>query len=293
MTRLNPSRPPPAMAPENHGLVTGGFPLSTPRFEAGGVQVVYFVLGSEALPLVNDTLKWGELARKAAMAHYGRRNEGQSTAMLSGKDESGKPLQGHLHAFYLPTDEDGDGRLDHLTVFAQAGLSAEEFSSLTDIDALNGSGDRCPVQLSYRAHGAVEQFQEDSPIFQGSSRWRSLTPYVLPRHVKFRGEKDSNGRQRMVDSPEEQIKREIAMRWLGGPGLSSVGLQDPRREMAPMVEGVSPGCLPFDFFRHRIRGSNGGGAFNFELQFSGLVLGPVALGFACHYGLGIFVPVRE
>ena len=41
--------------------------------------------------------------------------------MLSGKDAAGKPLKGHHHAFYVPTDEDGDGRLDHLTVWTPGG----------------------------------------------------------------------------------------------------------------------------------------------------------------------------
>ena len=280
--------------------------MPLPGFEAGPVQVVRFVLDRDALPPVSDTLKLGELARKAAMARYGRRNEGRASAMarygrrnegrasaaLSGKDASGRPLQGHFHAFYLPTDEDGDGLLDHLTIFAQDGLSAEELASLADIDALSASASR-PVRLSCLGHGAVGRFREELPIFRESCRWRSLTPYVLPRHVKFRGERDGNGRRRMVDGPEEQVRREIAMRWPGGPGLSSVELQDHRREIAPMVQGNSPGCLPFDFVRNRTRGSNGGGAFNFELQFSGPAQGPVALGFACHYGLGLFVPVRS
>ena len=28
----------------------------------------------------------------------------------------GKPLNGHRHAFFLPLDENGDGRIDHLLV---------------------------------------------------------------------------------------------------------------------------------------------------------------------------------
>ena len=288
----NPSRLRPSVALDNGEAGALRLSVQPTGFEAGNVQVVRFALEGDALPPVSDTLRLGELARRAAMARYGRRNEERASAALSGKDASGRPLQGHLHAFYLPTDEDGDGRLDHLTVFAQGGLCVEELVSLADIDALSASGSR-PVRLSCRGHGAVEEFREESPIFRASRRWRSLTPYVLPRHVKFRGERDGNGRRSMVDSPEEQIRREIATRWPNGPSLSSVELQDYRREIAPMVEGESLGCLPFDFVRHRTRGSNGGGAFNFELRFSGPVPGPVVLGFACHYGLGIFVPAQS
>ncbi|MFO0767833.1 MAG: hypothetical protein U0231_13835 [Nitrospiraceae bacterium] len=46
--------------------------------------------------------------------------------MLSGKDHQGKRLINHRHAYYLPTDEDGDGRLDHLTVYAAGGFDPDE-----------------------------------------------------------------------------------------------------------------------------------------------------------------------
>ena len=58
-----------------------------------------------------------------------------------------------------------------------------------------------------------------------------------------------------------------------------------------MRSGRSDGFRPFDFFMYRQGGgSNAGGAFNFELEFEEPFCGPIALGFACHYGLGLFVP---
>ena len=48
---------------------------------------------------------------------------------------------------------------------------------------------------------------------------------------------------------------------------------------------------PLRFFTYkRGGGSNGGGVFNFTIEFQNPVTGPVALGFACHQGLGVFVP---
>ena len=37
-------------------------------------QVVRFALSSNVLPMVGDTLRWGDLARRSAMARFGRRN---------------------------------------------------------------------------------------------------------------------------------------------------------------------------------------------------------------------------
>ncbi|MCY4528192.1 MAG: type I-U CRISPR-associated protein Csb2 [Chloroflexi bacterium] len=253
-------------------------PRRTARSE--GATVVRFALSGKVLPMAFDTLRWGEVARKAAMSKFGRQNDGAASEALSGKDAAKNPLRGHRHAFYLPTDEDGDGRLDHLTVWAPGGLDASAIRAVFAMEELahpKGQGD--PLQLAYQAHGKADDFIGVSRLFDTSKRWRSLTPYVLTRH-----------RKRDSDSPEEQVAREAALRW-EGRRLRSVRVKHPRKHMAPMRQGRSDGFRPFDFFTYRQGGgSNAGGAFNFELKFEEEVCGPIALGFACHYGLGLFVP---
>ena len=258
------------------------------RRRGAGATVVRFAMAGRPLPIVSDTLRWGELARRSALARYGRHNGGAGSTMLSGKDATGNPMQGHRHAFYIPTDEDGDGRLDHLTVWTSGGIDEEEFRALVSIDALSPDGRREPVQLVYQAHGEEEDFANVSPLFGRSRRWRSLTPYVLTRHVKFRGPKEQ---KRMVDGPEDQIRREFSLRYPAGPALTNAKILTHREPIKLMKEGRSSGFRPFDFFKYRRGGSNGGGSFNFQIEFEREVCGPFLLGFACHYGLGIFVPV--
>ena len=65
---------------------------------------------------------------------------------------------------------------------------------------------------------------------------------------------------------------------------------DPGEPIAPMTPGNSAGLPPFGFSRHRNSGSNGGGAFNYLLDYDEPFRGPLALGFGCHYGLGMFIP---
>lgn len=254
---------------------------------AAGATVVRFAMAGNPPPMTSDTLRWGELARKCAMAKYGRQNSKGKSKMLSGKDASGAPLQGHRHAFYVPTDEDGDGWLDHLTVWTPGGLGEDEFKALVSVKALNPGGQREPVQLVYQAHGNIDAFASVSRLFRSSRRWRSLTPYVLTRHVKFRGPKEQ---KKTVDSPEDQIRREFHLRYPDGPAMTDVTIVGHRERIRPIQEGHSSGLRPFDFYRYKRGGSNGGGAFNFELEFEEEVCGPLLLGFACHYGLGIFVP---
>ena len=255
-----------------------------------GAQVVRFALSSNVLPVLKDTLRWGDLARKSAMARFGRQNDRRTSPALAGKDESGEPLRGHPHAFYLATDEDGDGRLDHLTVWAPSGLDRAEFRAIVSMSTLNPGRGREAVQLAYQAHGSVEDFTGVSSLFDRTKRWRSLTPYVLTRHRKFRGPKDENGQRRPVDSPYDQIRREVDLRWHGDREIEYLHIQEQRTPIAPMRPGQSGGTRPFDFFRFRQGGSNGGGAYNLTIEFSQPVSGPIALGFACHYGLGLFVP---
>ena len=241
--------------------------------------VVRFALSGKVLPMAIDTLRWGELARQAAMSRYGSQNDGAISETLSGKDNSGKPLKGHPHAFYLPTDDNGDGRLDHLTVWAPGGLDEKEFLAIVSVPELNRGGGRDSLQLAYQARGSEDDFVDASSLFDKSKRWRSLTPYVLTRH-----------RKRDSDSPEQQVAREVSLRY-PDRRLRSVRVERPRTRIEPMRSGRSDGFRPFDFFMYRQGGgSNAGGAFNFELEFEEPFCGPIALGFACHYGLGLFVP---
>ena len=256
------------------------------------VSVVRFVLIGSMLPEVTETLRWGDLARRSVMAQYGRQNEGRSTPTLSGKDISGNPLQGHRHAFYMPIDEDGDGLLDHLTIWTPIGFSIPELQAVEGVRSLNPGRGRHPILLESLGHGTVEDFAAVCPWLFGESRhWHSLTPYVLTRHIKYRGPKDELGRRRIVDGPEEQIEREANLRWPEGPRLIQATEvttpEDPR--LAPLKAGISRSRLPSEFLRKRQRGSSGGKACKFVLEFEEPVTGPIALGHGCHYGLGLFV----
>ena len=226
-------------------------------------EVVRLALSGRLLPPVGDTLRWGDVARRAAMSRYGRLNSGRTSPALSGKGLGGEPLRGHRHTFYLPTDEDGDGRLDHITLVTPCGLDATELAAVASIDALSLGGMRLEVRVSVESVGAFGDFRDVLAIFGTSSSWRSLTPYVLPRHVKFRGSRDARGLRRMVDGPEDQVEREVSARWPEGPRLVRVERMDVREPIHPMMSGSTEGLLPFEFFRHRNTGSNGGGAFNF------------------------------
>ena len=78
-------------------------------------------------------------------------------------------------------------------------------------------------------------------LFGRSKRWRSLTPYVLTRHVKYRGPKNE---KREVDGPEEQIRRELSLRYPNGPGLTRVTISKARDSIKPLRKATPRGSAP-------------------------------------------------
>src|SRR5205823_2150103 len=94
-------------------------------------QIARFALDSTVLPLVTDTLPTAESARSMLMGIFGKLTasagglKGKSE-IFSGKDAEGQPLTRHGHAYYLPTAETDDSRLDHLTVIAADGFGIVE-----------------------------------------------------------------------------------------------------------------------------------------------------------------------
>lgn len=243
--------------------------------------VFRYALAGSVLPLVTDTLRIAELARKSVMAQYGRANGNAASPILSGKAPDGAPLEGHQHAFYLPTDENYDGHIDHLTVWVPGGLGEQELDALARVRALNPGGGRPQLQVAFLAQGKAEDFRDSARIFGTAQTWMSATPFVLNRHVKLRG---VGANKRLVDGPADQVRRELGR----------------RAEMATSIESIEPvpassiegwrTVQPLEFYRWRRSGSESGGAYNFRLRFKVPVTGPIALGYACHFGLGLFVP---
>ena len=264
-----------------------------------------FAMDAAVLPLVEETLHVAEKARIAAMGCYRRSAEhrlygGPTPAgmplprsdVFSGKGVDGKPLTGHCHAYYLPTDEDGDGRIDHLTIIAEMGFGPLEVKALDKMRRLKrDQGD--PINLVLLALGQVST-NAVVGLMRPSAIWISATPFLATRHPK------ANGRKRDQPSllgPESQ--RAFA-RFVLGEELSRL------RERRPDIpEPLSIGPLndehqcgahnlrPIQFKRFRQKRSDDGGrraAGAFRIEFSEPVRGPICLGHSSHFGLGLFVP---
>jgi CRISPR-associated protein Csb2 len=280
----------------------------TPRPDAQPrMQVARFALDSAVLPLVTETLPVAESARRTLMSFYGRRfpapdgSRGR-TAIFSGKSADSQPLQGHGHAYYLPTDEDGDGQLDHLTIVAADGFGAGELKALDRLSELRSrereeSGH--PLRVLLLGFCRLDDYQP-RPLWP-SPVWASATPFIASRHLKKRGTKRDP--VEMWNCPQNfliaVLREELTRLTARHPDLTDIAPDSVMIEPLVDEHGVfrvgTRKLRPIQFKRFRQKRGDDGGlrpAGAFRLTFPRLVRGPICLGHSSHFGLGLFVPAE-
>jgi CRISPR-associated protein Csb2 len=302
-----------------------------------------FALDGPVLPLLTDTLPLAEAVRSALLGCVKRivlRQQPDIDILdvwsrcpgFYGKDAGGQPLKGHPHAFFLPTDDDGDGRLDHVTVFADQGFSDVEIQALDRLRQLyigRAWPSERPEESSLRmllvGLGNLRDFV--SPLFAESRVWASATPFIATRYPKLRGTK----RDRPEDYATPQVfaahvlRQEInRRRWVREEGRRAIEEPDgpaglPRGALGALAvhtkqseEQSGPAGLqvvsiePFDsigprglrsiqFQRFRRKAGDDGGrrpGGAFRIVFQAPVRGPLCLGHSAHFGMGLFLPAE-
>jgi len=258
-----------------------------------GFMLARFAIAAQVPPASIQTLPLAEQARRSLLAKCKvlalRDNPARSAADIWplspafwGKDEHGRPRTGHAHAFFLPADEDGDGQLDHLTIFAPMGFNALECQALDRLRRLPRD-DGEPLQLMLIGLGRETDFR--APLLDEATEWISATPFVVTRYPKRRGRKR--------DRPEDYASPLAFARHVLGQELS-------RRPELPAVVSIEHvdtigvhHLRPIQFARGRRKAGDDGGrrpAAGFRITFAAPVRGPLCLGHACHFGLGLFLP---
>lgn len=232
-------------------------------------------VGGHLLPLMTRCLPQAELLHQALVSMLGQ--DASSCPEISGRDPEGKPLQGHQHAHYLPLDLDGDARMDHVLIYSRMGLHAAAQAALSAVRRTWTKGSDKDIFLTCTGMGDLDLFRQkirdrgDRPlaILASARTWSSLTPFVPPRHVK-----------KNRCTLEDQVRSELASRGLPSP----LTVEHLDRE-----EVTRRGLLRF------IRARRSGkpqpplpSAFGLRLTFAEPVSGPIAIGYAAHYGMGMF-----
>ena len=256
-----------------------------------------YLLAGRPRPRVEDTIRIGELMRLAALSQFGWQEVGASSRRLpkapwqiSGRGADGKPLRdsAHRHAFWIPEDADFDGLIDHVSVFIPDGINRDVQAKLDRITRLWESRQQHPGDEDVQGSGtlewrlALEGFGKPgdfsaSAMFGRSKRWRSATPFLAAGHLK-------------ADGHAGEFRR-LARRTGMGDGFGFDAAMIEIRELKHIrIGGTARHALHFHRFRSRGREKqpDTAGAL-LEVTFPVPVDGPVAMGYGCHFGLGLFV----
>ena len=267
------------------------------------------------LPDVRWTLPVGEVAHRALVAKVAR-GKRVDCPELTGQNTFGQPLtHGHRHAHVLPLDLDTDGAIDHLLVYVPAGMGPAACRAVQDLSLLRLSrtsfGRSLPervrkgatirafpdLRLAVRhrsflavvdesAHpssvaamsartvvlplgnlGASADLSGVQNVLVGCHRWLSVTPLVPPRFLKKSGKNGLDG----------QVQSELQSRGL------------PPATRIEVLERFTGSSSPFHIHRHGEKTPPPQSvAFSLLLEFDRPVVGPIALGYASHFGMGLF-----
>lgn len=245
---------------------------------SSNIEVVRYIIAEKIPPDVTQTITIGDSIKRAAMSIYGRQNDNGVSETLSGKNANREKLErGHTHAYYIPTDENLDGKIDHVTIIAKKQFTKKEMFALGKIRTIRYG--QSSLDLIYEANGKIEDFNKVS-LLHTSKKWESFTPYVLNRHMKLRGPK---GNKIIIDGPAEQLKKEIQKRFGDDIKIKNLTITDSQSLM-------KSGRKPIQFKRWRKHKLPGFGAYKVKIEFESIMQGPLLFGHGAHYGLGMFVP---
>ncbi len=234
--------------------------------------IARYQLTSKVLPLLTEALPIAERARAKLMGIHKRMqggDPGRVSPLFSGKQPDGRPLKGHRHAFVMPRDEDGDGRIDHLVVYCSEGFGRDEVAALDSFGSMWQSGGRPDIRATLLS-------LSDEPQTPKATGFVSHTPFVTKRHYR-------KGRGPFLEWLRGEIERECVYHNLPRP----TDLQWRRSTPGP---GHRFRWLEFTRSRKGEMPLHGYGC---RLTFPEPLRGPVALGSYCHFGLGQFTPAAE
>lgn len=212
---------------------------------------------------------------------------------LVGRDEKNQKSLGHAHAYVLPfaahaseqTLERHDAAaIDHIIIHIRNGMS-EESRAIVESDLRSIYAREATLRLVPVWTGSATSLDRLT-LARESRIWVSHTPYVCPRYLK------QAGRHSLFGQIEEELQS------LGIKGLEEVEFET--RDGWARSEGVMTGLAMSRVatrWRGFLKARNHGPqpprrqpALGLRLTFSAPVRGPIAIGYASHFGLGLFEP---
>ncbi len=272
-------------------------------------------VNSEVLPRLTEAVWQGEAVHDAVISLASDRGARPAPSVLTGVDEAQQPLGGHRHLHVLPMTLDRrQNRIDHLLLYAPGGFDAESTRAILRLRH-TWAKDLPTLYTTVVGLGEPADFGARVAAVREARVWQSRTPFVPPRHLKIRG----------PNTLEGQVRAECASRGLPQPSRIELAVagQDPdggrdtwapigwfeplarglrliRGEVSPEALAEVAGVRLSSRYRHFRRARRDAAkappaalALGLRLTFDQPVAGPLCLGYASHFGLGLFEPARK
>lgn len=268
-----------------------GVPAKQVRSSSQSVTTMLLAITSpsgnrSALPSIKRTLPQADLLHRGLV---GRTGNGRRVHCpeLTGKDANGEPLKsGHQHAHILPVDLDNDGYLDHIIIHSPMGLGDAAQHAVRTLRrtwtkggvgemqlALAGAGDlNCLRDLPEQLISQVERVLAPKA---GSRIWTSVTPFVPARFLKPRGK----------NKLESQIATELESRGFFDAEVPEIHVLQWNTDTFPMRHFIR--------VRQRKAAPPVDVGYAIRIEFATPRSGPICLGYASHFGLGMFGATLE
>jgi CRISPR-associated protein Csb2 len=254
--------------------------------------VARFAVVSQSPPQLTETIILADRVHAALVSLS------NGLSIFSGCDDQGRPLQGNRHAHVFCESNKGLGKgtcgeITHITIYAPMGFESEDQRALQNLNEV-WSGDEIRVKLLLLGLGLQQDFggldlgRGQCPLLVSSRSWVSRTPFVPTRHPKISRagaiKRDSTGLQ--IGSPEHELVRLLGL--AGFPVPVAV-----ERVAGTVLCGRE---VAWQEFQCRRSGGEGRRAaydrgYGFRIEFAEEVRGPVAVGYASHFGMGVFMPI--
>ena len=200
---------------------------------------------------------------------------------LTGTTVDGKPRrESHSHAHWLPLSFKGGGKIDHVLVTANEGFSHQAIQAISCIrwayaKGLNtlsvnmvGQGDLLSIYQQLSTSGKIST--DTLAVLKPSNTFVSATPMVLRKYLAKHGKKTFAG----------QVNEELIERGLPAPVsievMSNQHMAQNKLKGYLLRRGKKKNQPPHE------------SSWACKLTFDQIVPGPITLGYASHFGLGLF-----
>jgi hypothetical protein len=196
-------------------------PQPRPR-KSEWVDLVRYALNTASthravLPPLTDTILVADKFRSAAMAVCR-----QPSRTLSGHEPDGSPCKDHQHAFWWPLDEDNDGFIDHVMVWAPGGFEQRDVDALRRLTRLRQRSGRPDLLVSPTYVGRASAYTPWNG--NETAAFVSATPYFCPLRL-------SHGKAGGRTRPITRVVRE---------GLRRRGIAEQIEEISEFVFDYAP-----------------------------------------------------